>query len=127
MKLKSSLLAGLASLCMYLPATLPEISKPYLGTYTCKYAALGSKDMLDEYDDLKLELVDEENFRLLYQDKTGARKSYKGKYAYDEARGVLTLKEEKSRIKREFPFADGQLTVSFPVGGKTCVLRFERE
>lgn len=122
-----TILAGVLSLLLFAaPKTnLTDISKPYLGVYDCKKAQLGSKDMLSDFTLLRLELKDEENYLLSYQVKGGERKTSEGKYTYNAERGMLSL-QDKSGIKREFPFAKGKLTVTFPVGNSIVILQFER-
>ncbi len=130
-KIKTSLLAGLSSLLLLFPSMkntdLKDIAKPQLGVYECTEARLGSLDCLDRFADVRLELKDEERFLLLYKEKGGARKKVEGKYRYDKERKILTIEEDATGFKREFPFVDGKLTVAFPVGGKTLVMQFERK
>ncbi len=130
MKLKTSLLAGISALLLFAPswkdAELTDIAKPYLGVYECTQARLGSLDCLDRFDDIRLELKDEENFLLIYKEKGGERKKYEGKYRYDKERKVIILTDEKSGLHREFPFEQGILTVTFPVGRQSFVIQFEK-
>ncbi len=130
-KLKSSFLAGVFTLALLFPAwkegELTDISKPYLGVYECTQAHLGSLDCLERFADIRLELKDEENFLLVYKEKGGVRKKIEGKYRYDKARKVLVATDEKEGIKREFPFDEGKLVVTFPVGRKNFVMYFERK
>ncbi len=125
--MKTYILAGIFSLFLVTApqSNLTDISKPHLGAYDCKKAYFGSKDLLSEVSVLRLELKDEENYCLYYQEKNGQRDCVEGKYAYDRERGVLTFRE-KGGIAREFPFENGKLTVTFPVGNRTVVLQFER-
>ncbi len=129
-KLKSSVLVGLCSLLLLFPTPkgeLADIAKPYLGMYECTQAKLGSKDCLEKFTYLRLELKDEENFILSYQEKGGKQKQIKGRYAYDKQRGTLTLQDNKGSFQREFPLQRGTLTVSLPVGNTILVLQFEQK
>lgn len=125
--MKTSILAGVLSLFLFAaPKTnLTDISKPYLGTYDCTKAYFGSRDILSEFSILRLELKDEENYCLYYQEKSGQRNCVAGKYSYDIKKGVVTF-SEKGGFVREFPFEKGKLTVAFPVGNRNVVLQFER-
>jgi len=107
-------------------SSLCDISKPYLGEYECKRAQLGSFDCLRQFSFIRLELKDEENFTLYYQEKGEKKKEQSGKYRYDKERGVILLTDEKGYC-REFPLSDGKLTVSIPVGGKQLILQFEQK
>ncbi len=130
-KLKTSLVAGLTTLLFLSPTwqdtTLKDIAKPYLGAYECTQAHLGSHDCLDRFTEIRLELKDEENYLLYYKEKRGKRKTVEGKYRYDKQAQAFFIQDEKTGIERSFPLVDGKLTVSFPVGGKTMVLQFERK
>ncbi len=129
-KLKSSILVGALSLLLLLSPSkgeLSDITKPYLGVYECTQATLGEKDCLERFSYVRLQLKDEENYVLSYQEKKGKRKQIQGKYSYDKQRGVVTLKDERGVFKREFPLQEGRLTVSLPIGGKMLVLQFELE
>ncbi len=131
MKMKSSILAGLAGLCLLLPSlqdkTLKQVAKPYLGVYECTQATLGSKDLLKSFTEITLELTDEEHFVLFYKEKSGERKKVEGSYRYDEEKGTLTLTEQGSGIQKSFPLEKGKLTVSLPVGRKRLVLQFKQK
>ncbi len=130
-KLKTSLLAGISTLLLLAPSwkdsTLTDIAKPHLGTYECIEAHLGKYDCLERFSDIRLELKEEERYTLLYKEKGGARKKIEGKYRYDEKAQTVYIIEDKTGTERAFPLVKGKLTVAFPVGGKTMVLRFERK
>ena len=108
-------------------STLDDIAKPYLGEYECISAQLGSRDCLKRFSYVRLELKDEENFTLYYQEKGEKKKQVDGKYAYDSEKGILSLTEKSGLLKREFPLNDGVLTVSLPIGDKVLVLQFEQK
>ncbi len=126
-KLKSSLLAGLATLTLLFPcasSTLPELAKPYLGAYECELATLGSKD-LTEKGSILLELQPKDKFVLYYQEKEGKKKSWEGTYRYDGERETITF--TGAGLEREFPVENGSFTVHIPVCGKRLVLRFKQK
>ena len=129
--MKAFILTILLSIVTLFPAskdnTLKDIAKPYLGTYECRSAQIGSKDCLEKFSYICLELQDEENFVLLYQEKGDGKKEVKGKYTYDKEKGVLKLTDKGGIIQREFPLRDGVLTISFPIGEKNMVLQFEQK
>ena len=129
-KLKSSLSAGIVTLLLLfspMQGEIKNIAKTYLGIYECTQATLGSKDLLPEFSYLSLELKDEENFLLHYQEKEGKRKRIEGKYTYDGARGILTLTENKLGVKKEIPIKEGKIILTVPMGGKTLLLQFEQK
>ncbi len=130
MKMKSSILAGIASLFLLMPSSdksLKNIAKLHLGVYECVEATLGSKDLLPAFSFLRLEFIDAENFLLHYQEKVGERKKVEGKYAYDSARGLLMLTDTERGIKGQFPLNEGKLILSMPLCGKQLVMQFQQK
>ncbi len=129
-KIKSSLSAGALALCLLFSSgresDLKDVAKPYLGVYRCTEARIGEKDLLEEFSNIRLELKEGE-YILYYREKAGRSGKVEGKYRYDKERESLLLTENTSGVKREFPFANGKLTVAFPVGRRECVLQFERK
>ena len=123
--MKSCILAGIAALAFYLPNTIKEIAKPYLGVYECKEARLGSEDYLQRFEDITLELKGDGEFILSFQEKGGKTRREKGKYTYDEKRGVITL--DGGSMKREFPLKDGALRFQLSLGGKWLSVLFEQK
>ena len=129
--MKGFVLATLLSIITWFPTTkdsgLKDIAKPYLGTYECRSAQIGSKDCLERFSYVRLELQDEENFVLLYQEKGERKKEVKGKYSYNKEKGVLKLTDKEGIIQREFPLNNGVITISLPLGAKNIVLQFEQK
>lgn len=129
--MKGSIIGGLAALLSLFPGVkeskLEDMSKPYLGEYECKKAQFGTTDYLKRFNYVRLELKDEENFTLYYQEKGEKKKEVKGQYAYDEERKTLTLKGEEGAIFRECTLEEGIFTLSFPIGGKILILQFEQK
>ncbi len=131
-KVKSSLLAGAAALLFSFSALqkgeLTDIAKPYLGIYDCTEARLSDKDLLERFDDVKLELKAKGEYVLYFKEKGGKTKRVKGKYHYDREKEIVTLHVPHSRvIRREFPLKKGVLTVSVPYGDKILILQFEQK
>lgn len=123
--MKSCILAGIAALVFFLPATLKEITKPYLGVYECKEAKLAGDDYLENFEKITLELKADGEFILLFQEKGGKERREKGKYTYDSERGVLTL--IGGNMKREFPLKEGVLRFQLPLGGRWLSVVFEQK
>lgn len=134
-KLKSPILAGICSLLTIFPnfsavkkGDLKEITKPHLGVYECKQAQLGTKDLLEDFSSIHLELKDAHHFILYYEDKNGQKNKWEGKYDYNKKEQTITLQlDGEYPFKRSFPLQKGQITVSFPVGNKQLCLIFEQK
>lgn len=132
LRLKSSLLVGLCTLCMALPiskkSTLPEISRTYLGEYECITATLGSQDILSSYEYIKLELKPDNQYVLSYQMENGDQGEETGEYQYDAKKQTLCIRLGKNGIiKRKFPIQNGEIVAQIRIGLKTLVLRFEQK
>lgn len=132
LKLKSSLFVGAAALVFSFPAVqkgeLTDIAKPYLGVYDCTQAKLSEEDLLERFDDVKLELKDKGGYILYFKEKGGKTKKVKGKYRYDKEKETITLHLPNSPfIHRAFPLKKGVLTVSVPYGDKILILQFEQK
>ena len=129
--MKSFIVGGLAALLSLFPnlkqSSLDDMSKPYLGQYECKRAQLGSVDCLKRFHYVRLELKDEENFTLYYQEKGEKKRQVSGQYAYDKDKKTLTLKGEKAEIFRECTMEEGVFTLTFPIAGKILVLEFQQK
>ncbi len=131
MKIKTSVLAGISALLLLFPhvkeRALEEIAKPYLGVYECTEATLGSKDYLERFSTIQIELLVGNKFQIIYQEKGKEKRKIAGTYCYDEERELLTLTEKTGFIKREFPIENGIITVSFPIGKKNFVAQFQQK
>ena len=130
--MRSSVLAGVSALLFSVSSIktgeLTDITKPYLGIYECTQANLNEENLLERFDDLKLELKDKGEYLLYYKEKGGKRKKMKGKYHYDKDKETVILQLPYTRIiHREFPLEKGILVVSVPYGGKTLRLEFTQK
>ena len=127
--MKSSLLAGVAALWLFgggvAQKDLTDIAKPYLGVYECTEARIGGMECLSRFTFLHLELKADETFLLHYCEKGGEKHTQVGRYSYDKEKGVITL--QGGGFEREFPLAEGVLTVVVPLGGQTVKLTFEQK
>ncbi|MBR2646423.1 MAG: hypothetical protein IKD47_02565 [Clostridia bacterium] len=126
---KSSILAGLMGLLLCFSglkdSKLTDITRPYLGEYQCERATYGSKDYLDTYTDIRLELKSDNTFVLTALDKTNKKKTIKGKYSYDEKKQTLTMRWGKGGfIRRKIPLNGGELCLTIQIGNKTLVMNF---
>ncbi len=127
-KIKSGLLAGLMTLaftCSWWGKGLKDIAQPELGTYECTEARLGNIDYLERFSYIRLELKAGGELVLHYAERDGEGRQAKGEYAYDREKGTLTL--TGGNIRREFPLAEGVLTVAVRVGAQTLSLTFEQK
>ena len=131
-KLRSSILAGLASLLVLFPAwknsSLKDITKPYLGVYECESATWGQREYLEEFSYIRLELLPKNVFKLYFELKAGKKGEERGKYEFDKERGVITLSlDGREEIKRDFPLEKGSIVFSLPIASKMLVMKFTQK
>lgn len=121
----SSLGGLLFSFASLKSGSITDIAKPYLGEYRCEMATLGSKDCLENFKDVVLELKDESKYELRYQLKNGYKGAEEGEYTYDKEKQTLTLTLGKAgQWKREVPLKGGKIYISVPLGNTLLYLRF---
>ena len=130
--LKSSILAGIASLLFVFPifkkSELKDITKPHLGIYECKIAQINEVDYLDKFSYIRLELKDGGKYELTYCEKAGKEGKKTGAYRYDRKKETLTIYLDSARlVKKEFPLKKGVLSLSVTLGEKTMYAQFEQK
>ena len=75
-------------------STLPDLSKPYAGTYECTELTLGGEDALGRFDFVRLELKGDKTFALNYRTAEGNEGGIDGEYHMDTERGEITLSKK---------------------------------
>ncbi len=134
-RLKLSFIVGICLLLFIFPAlvgwkssSLKDITKLYLGTYECQEARLNEKDILHDFDYIRLELKKKGKCVLYYAPKEGAKKREEGNFTYDKKNKSITLQGDNFPFfKREFPLDKGELHITLPIGNRTLYLRFEQK
>ena len=130
MKIKSSLLAGLATLLLLsgMSGDLKEITKPYLGVYECVEAKINGENYGEDFAYIHLELKSDETFILYYKEKKGEERRETGKYQYNPKDKTVTMRlDEHAFFKREFPLEKGILTINVPIGEHIFLLKFKQK
>lgn len=133
-KIKSSFLAVLTIFLLCFPwwhtvktQPLTELTKPYLGMYECRLAQLNEKNLLDEYDYIRLELKKDGECVLYAKDKVGKEQKAEGEYIYNKERETITFcVENLPFIKREFPMKQGVIFITLRQGDKTLLMQFQQ-
>lgn len=130
--LRSSILAGIASLLFIFPifkkSELKDIAKPHLGIYECKIAQINEVDYLDKFSYIRLELKDGDKYELTYCEKGGKEGKKTGAYKYDGKKETLTVYLDSARlVKKEFPLKKGILSLNVTLGEKTMYAQFEQK
>ena len=130
------ILAALALVLTLLPAcsfdnssSLKLITRPYIAQYECVEARLGEKDLLNEYDYIKIIFLDKQEMEILYKRKDGERKSEQGSYSVDPVTRELTgeLGLLGFKFKEKAIIKNGQFTITKTIGKQELILKFKAE
>lgn len=107
---------------------LPEFARPYAGTYECQFLQFDGQNLLDDFTYLRLELKEDETFRVYYLLRTGERGDFCGTYAHDAENACFRFSAAGSVRKAELcvPVQNGKLDFSVQYGQKILIVRFER-
>ena len=133
-RLKSSLLVGVAVLLLLFPwlgkiknHTLTDVVKPYLGFYECRLARLNEQDYLQDFSYVRLELKPKGSFTVTCKTKEGEVREADGSYEYDGKKEVITFySKDIPFVKRECQIKNGVIFLTVPIGNKMLVLEFEQ-
>lgn len=133
-KIRYAAIAVLAALCATLCAcgmsadsSLKELTHPCITRYECTYARWGESDFLDDFDYIRITLLDTEKMALEYK-KTGEdAHSYECSYALDEKTGEFTAEAGALGIKlrEKIKIENGKFTVSLPLMGRQLIMKFQ--
>ncbi len=106
--------------------SLPDISKPYAGTYECTELTLGGEDALGRFDYVRLELKGDETFALSYRTAEGNEGGVDGEYKMDLERGEVTLSKKTLLRTVSYVFAveKGEIFGEMNMSGELLHARF---
>ena len=129
MKIKSSIVVGLATLCtLFTPikSQLKDIAQPHLGYYTCQKATLSGRSIQDKFRYIRLELKKDGTFVLAYQKNKGKPVEEQGRYEYNEEKQTLRILSDKG-FDREFPMQKGIIYAQIKVGLSNLIMEFKQD
>jgi hypothetical protein len=131
--MKSSLLVGM--FCLVLAAngwtkegSLTEISRPFLGEYSCESIQFNGEDKLSDFEYLKLEICSNGEMKLRFKEKNRKDKCVNLQYDYDENKKEFIVRSQIGVLKKEerIPYEKGKLTAILRLGGKQVVVKFSK-
>lgn len=100
-------------------SSLAELSRPYVGEYECEQLTLAGKDMLKEFEWVRLTLGYDGNAVLFWKKKDAGEGEYSMRYEADPDGGTITFFPEKRGIAaRTFPMKEGTLRIGLSLGGR---------
>ncbi len=99
--------------------TLTELTRPYAGEYVCEELTYGGRDLLENFDYIRLSLSPDESFSVSYKTAFGGEGSYGGGYSIDEKKGEIVLSGSiaERTVSRAFPMKDGAVYLDYVFGG----------
>ena len=108
--------------------TLKQLTTPYIGYYRCETLRIGSHELLNG-DDVRLQLGDDGQMTLTWENAFGKKKFMSFPYEYNQETGVLTLtiKEYGGEKRWDIPFNDGEIIISETLNGKAFFAKFSRK
>lgn len=133
-KIRYAAFCAVAALCALLCAcninadsSLKELTHPCVTRYECTYARWGETDFLEEFDYIRVTLLDTEKMALEYKKTGESAHSYECSYTLDEKTGELTAEAGALGIKfkEKIKIEDGKFTVSLPLMGRQLIMKFQ--
>lgn len=133
-KIRYAAFCAVAALCALLCAcnisadsSLKELTHPCVTRYECTYARWGETDFLEEFDYIRITLLDTEKMALEYKKTGESAHSYECSYTLDEKTGEFTAEAGALGIKfrEKIKIEDGKFTVSLPLMGRQLIMKFQ--
>lgn len=103
---------------------LKDISKPYVGEYKCRELRLGSEDMLEKFEFVKLDLKPGGKFTLTSSESSGKESEYDGEYEFTDEGVFFYSDSGYGRERFLFPYEKGAVEMSLRLKGKLLFARF---
>jgi hypothetical protein len=105
-------------------SSLAEISRPYLGVYSCTALRLGERDCLTEYQKLDLTLEYGGEFLLSWKTETAGGEK-RGRYEVHDKFITLTAEQDGKTVCETFPMEKGTITVERKILSRTFFAQFK--
>ncbi len=103
-------------------STLRELSRPYTGVYECEKLTYAGRDLLGDYEYIRLTLEYGDEAALQWRDLTGGEGGFALSYEAEIEEGRITFFSGKH--KRTFPLEEGTLCVRLILCGKLLYAEF---
>ena len=107
-------------------SSLKDISRPYAGEYKCRKLQLGSEDVLEQFEYVKLNLAYGGAFILYWRDLNGGENAYEGEYKLSVENSTVTLSSEAGGkdVTYVFPYTEGKVTMELLFNEKLLYAEF---
>ena len=108
-------------------SSIKSITRPYVAQYECIEAKLGETNLLDDYEYVRIILLDNSDMELNYKQKNRGVHSANGKYSFDEETHEITAEigilgytfKEKTIIE------NGEFLIKKTVRNRELVMKFK--
>jgi len=128
MKLKTILIFPILTLILLLfPAcdaavngSVKSLTHPYIGEYECVEGKLGEADLLEKYDYIKFNILDDKTFEMIYKQKEG---NYSVNEETREITGEIGIFGYKFR--ESIKIEKGKFTITKNIMGKPLIIKFK--
>ena len=135
MKLKTILIFPILTLILLLfPAcdaavngSVKSLTHPYIGEYECVEGKLGEADLLEKYDYIKFNILDDKTFEMIYKQKDGPRQSLEGNYSVNEETREITgeIGIFGYKFKENIKIEKSKFTITKNIMGKPLIIKFK--
>ncbi|MCD7728570.1 MAG: hypothetical protein LUI60_01485 [Clostridia bacterium] len=124
----AAMLCAFAACGLDATTTLKDLTSPYIARYECTQATLGGDDLLQDYEYIRITILDEKEMELSFKQKDGKVKAKTFGYTYDKESGEISAEQGALgvEIRERAVIKDGSFTVSFPLGTKQLILKFDK-
>ena len=103
-------------------SSLTELSRPYVGEYTCEELRLGEEDMLDRFEYVRLTLGPDGDAQLTWRTMEGGEGATLLYYKMRE--GSITLSKAGRMGAYTFPVEQGAIVITHNIIGRMLYAKF---
>lgn len=103
-------------------SSLTELSRPYVGEYTCEELRLGEEDMLDRFEYVRLTLGPDGDAQLTWRTMEGGEGETLLHYEMHE--GSITLSKAGRMGAYTFPVEQGAIVITHNIIGRMLYAKF---
>ena len=108
-------------------SSIKSITRPYIAQYECVEARLGERDLLQDYEYIRINFLDKQEMEISYKRKDGETRSEHGTYSVDPVTRELTgeLGLLGFKFKEKTVVKNGQFTLQKTIGKRELFLMFK--
>ncbi len=117
------------SLCAFkidTSSSIKSLTHPYINSYECIFATLGGDDFLDDYEYIRINILDAKELEVSFKKINGKKHSYKTNYTCDDQTGELEAEIGilGFRFKQKTKIRNGKFVLSMPILTKQLIMKF---